>query len=182
MLLNPEIEPRSQLSFAVNAINDGGLFGVGIGEGVIKWRLPDAHTDFIIAVAAEEFGAILCVLIILFFCLITIRSLILLKNQKDFFIKNCGVGAISFFSLQAIINLGVSVRLLPAKGMTLPFISYGGSSLIASGFLMGLLLACTRKGKLILFKNNPNFQSILLKIQSLLLLVELVDICILQNL
>ena len=145
--LNPEIEPRSQLSFAANAINDGGLFGVGIGEGVIKWRLPDAHTDFIIAVAAEEFGAILCVLIILFFCLITIRSLILLKNQKDFFIKNCGVGAISFFSLQAIINLGVSVRLLPAKGMTLPFISYGGSSLIASGFLMGLLLACTRKRK-----------------------------------
>ena len=86
-------------------------------------------------------------LIILFFCLITISSLILLKNQKDFFIKNCGVGAISFFSLQAIINLGVSVRLLPAKGMTLPFISYGGSSLIASGFLMGLLLACTRKRK-----------------------------------
>ena len=79
--------------------------------------------------------------------MITIRSLILLKNQKDFFIKNCGVGAISFFSLQAIINLGVSVRLLPAKGMTLPFISYGGSSLIASGFLMGLLLACTRKRK-----------------------------------
>ena len=145
--LNPEIEPRSQLSFALSAINDGGLFGVGIGEGVIKWRLPDAHTDFIIAVAAEEFGAILCLLIILFFCLITIRSLILLKNQKDFFIKNCGVGAISFFALQAIINLGVSVRLLPAKGMTLPFISYGGSSLIASGFLMGLLLACTRKRK-----------------------------------
>ena len=73
------------------------------------------------------------------------ESFLLLKNQQDFFIRNCGVGAISFFSLQAIINLGVSVRLLPAKGMTLPFISYGGSSLIASGFLMGLLLACTRK-------------------------------------
>ncbi len=143
--LNPEIEPKSQLSFALNAIQDGGLFGVGVGEGVIKWRLPDAHTDFIIAVAAEEYGIILCLLIILFFCLIVIRSFFLLKNQQDFFIRNCGVGAISFFSLQAIINLGVSVRLLPAKGMTLPFISYGGSSLIASGFLMGLLLACTRK-------------------------------------
>ena len=143
--LSPEIEPKSQLSFALNAIQDGGLFGVGVGEGVIKWRLPDAHTDFIIAVAAEEYGIILCLLIILFFCLIVIRSLLLLKNQQDFFIRNCGVGAISFFSLQAIINLGVSVRLLPAKGMTLPFISYGGSSLIASGFLMGLLLACTRK-------------------------------------
>ncbi len=143
--LNPEIEPRSQISFALNAIQDGGLFGVGVGEGVIKWRLPDAHTDFIIAVAAEEYGIILCLLIILFFCLIVMRSLLLLKNQRDFFIRNCGVGAISFFSLQAIINLGVSVRVLPAKGMTLPFISYGGSSLIASGFLMGLLLACTRK-------------------------------------
>ena len=143
--LSPEIEPKSQLSFALNSIQDGGLFGVGVGEGVIKWRLPDAHTDFIIAVAAEEYGIILCLLIILFFCLIVIRSLLLLKNQQDFFIRNCGVGAISFFSLQAIINLGVSVRLLPAKGMTLPFISYGGSSLIASGFLMGLLLACTRK-------------------------------------
>ena len=143
--LNPEIEPRSQLDFALNAIQDGGLFGVGVGEGIIKWRLPDAHTDFIIAVAAEEYGIILCLLIISFFCLIVIRSLFLLKNQTNFFIRNCGVGAISFFSLQAIINLGVSVRLLPAKGMTLPFISYGGSSLIASGFLMGLLLACTRR-------------------------------------
>ena len=81
---------------------------------------------------------------VLLFVLV-IRSFFLLKSQQDFFIRNCGVGAISFFSLQAIINLGVSVRLLPAKGMTLPFISYGGSSLIASGFLMGLLLACTRK-------------------------------------
>ena len=143
--LDPEIEPRSQIGFALNAINDGGLFGVGIGEGVIKWRLPDAHTDFIIAVAAEEYGIILCLLIILFFCVIVSRSMILLKNQGNYFIRNCGVGAISFFALQAIINLGVSSRLLPAKGMTLPFISYGGSSLIASGFLMGLLLACTRK-------------------------------------
>ncbi len=145
--LNPVIEPNSQLSFALNAIRDGGLFGVGVGEGVIKWRLPDAHTDFIIAVAAEEYGILLCLLIIVLFCLILVRSLILLKYQKNFFVRNCGLGAISFFSLQAIINLGVSVRLLPAKGMTLPFISYGGSSLIASGFLMGLLLACTRKRK-----------------------------------
>ena len=143
--LTPELEPRSQLSFALNAIQDGGLFGVGVGEGVIKWRLPDAHTDFIIAVAAEEYGVILCLLIISLFCIIITRSLILLKNQRDFFIRNCGVGAISFFALQAIINLGVSVRLLPAKGMTLPFISYGGSSLLASGLLMGLLLSCTRK-------------------------------------
>ena len=71
-------------SFALNAIQDGGLFGVGVGEGVIKWRLPDAHTDFIIAVAAEEYGIILCLLIILFFCLIVIRSFFLLKNQQIF--------------------------------------------------------------------------------------------------
>ncbi len=143
--LSSDVDPRTQLGFATNAIQEGGLFGVGVGEGVIKWRLPDAHTDFIIAVAAEEYGALICILIILFFIIIVGRSLILLRNERDYFIRNCGVGSVSFFALQAIINLGVSVRLLPAKGMTLPFISYGGSSLIASGFLMGLLLACSRR-------------------------------------
>ena len=143
--LSPDLDPRTQLGFATNSIQEGGLFGVGLGEGVIKWRLPDAHTDFIIAVAAEEYGVLICILIIVFFITIVSRSLIILSSEKDFFIRNCGVGSISFFALQAIINLGVSVRLLPAKGMTLPFISYGGSSLIASGILMGLLLACTRK-------------------------------------
>ena len=143
--LSTDVDPRTQLGFAINSIQEGGLFGVGLGEGVIKWRLPDAHTDFIIAVAAEEYGVLICILIIIFFLIIVGRSLVLLRNEQDFFIRNCGVGSISFFALQAIINLGVSVRLLPAKGMTLPFISYGGSSLIASGFLMGLLLACTRR-------------------------------------
>tara|TARA_B100000902_G_scaffold340961_1_gene344092 strand:- start:3046 stop:4191 length:1146 start_codon:yes stop_codon:yes gene_type:complete len=143
--LSTDVDPRTQLGFAINSIQEGGLFGVGLGEGVIKWRLPDAHTDFIIAVAAEEYGVLICILIIIFFLIIVGRSLVLLRNEQDYFIRNCGVGSISFFALQAIINLGVSVRLLPAKGMTLPFISYGGSSLIASGFLMGLLLACTRR-------------------------------------
>tara|TARA_B100001250_G_scaffold399909_1_gene409830 strand:- start:408 stop:911 length:504 start_codon:yes stop_codon:yes gene_type:complete len=143
--LSPDVDPRTQLGFATNSIQEGGLFGVGLGEGVIKWRLPDAHTDFIIAVAAEEYGVLICILIIIFFIIIVVRSLILLLDERDYFVRNCGVGSISFFAFQAIINLGVSVRLLPAKGMTLPFISYGGSSLIASGFLMGLLLACTRR-------------------------------------
>ena len=143
--LSTNVDPRTQLGFATNAIRDGGLFGVGLGEGVIKWRLPDAHTDFIIAVAAEEYGALVCILIIIFFLIIIVRSLILLRNQHDVFIRNCGVGAVSCFGLQAFVNLGVSVRLLPAKGMTLPFISYGGSSLLASGFLVGLLLALTRQ-------------------------------------
>ena len=143
--LSPDLDPRTQLGFATNSIQEGGLFGVGLGEGVIKWRLPDAHTDFIIAVAAEEYGVLICIVIIIFFIIIVSRSLIILSSERNFFIRNCGVGSISFFALQAIINLGVSVRLLPAKGMTLPFISYGGSSLIASGILMGLLLACTRK-------------------------------------
>ena len=143
--LSPDVDPRTQLGFATNSIQEGGLFGVGLGEGVIKWRLPDAHTDFIIAVAAEEYGVLICILIIIFFIIIVVRSLILLLDERDYFVRNCGVGSISFFAFQAIINLGVSVRLLPAKGMTLPFISYGGSSLIASGCLMGLLLACTRR-------------------------------------
>ena len=151
--LSTDVDPRTQLGFAINSIEEGGLFGVGLGEGVIKWRLPDAHTDFIIAVAAEEYGVLICILIIIFFLIIVGRSLVLLRNEQDYFIRNCGVGSISFFALQAIINLGVSVRLLPAKGMTLPFISYGGSSLIASGFLMGLLLACTRRRSVVNVRN-----------------------------
>ncbi len=142
--LSPDVDPRTQLGFATNSIQEGGLFGVGLGEGVIKWRLPDAHTDFIISVAAEEYGVIICIIIIMFFIIIVSRSILLLSSERNYFVRNCGVGCISFFAMQSIINLGVSVRLLPAKGMTLPFISYGGSSLIASGFLMGLLLACTR--------------------------------------
>lgn len=143
--LNPDVDPRTQLGFATNAIQEGGIFGVGVGEGSVKWSLPDAHTDFIIAVAAEEYGLVLVFLIIALFLTITFRSLMRLIRERDPFVRLAGVGLASLLSMQALINLGVAVRLLPAKGMTLPFVSYGGSSLLAAGVMMGFLLALTRR-------------------------------------
>jgi len=143
--LNPEIDPTSQIGFATNAIQEGGYFGVGVGEGSVKWSLPDAHTDFIIAVAAEEYGLVLVFIIIALFLTITIRSLYRLTRERDPFVRLAGVGLASLLSMQALINLGVAVRLLPAKGMTLPFVSYGGSSLLAAGIMLGFLLALTRR-------------------------------------
>jgi cell division protein FtsW len=142
--LSPEIDPRTQLGYATNAIQEGGFFGVGVGEGQVKWSLPDAHTDFIIAVAAEEYGLVLVVAIIGLFAVVVIRSLARLMRERDPFIRLAGTGLACTFGVQAIINMGVAVRLLPAKGMTLPFVSYGGSSLIAGGILVGMLLAFTR--------------------------------------
>ena len=143
--LSPDVDPRTQLGFATNAIQEGGLFGVGVGEGQVKWSLPDAHTDFIIAVAAEEYGLILVLCIIFLYAGIVLRSLLRLVRERDPFIRLAGTGLVCMFGVQAMINMGVAVRLLPAKGMTLPFVSYGGSSVIASGIAIGMLLAFTRK-------------------------------------
>ncbi len=142
--LSPDIDPRTQLGYATNAIQEGGFFGVGVGEGQVKWSLPDAHTDFIISVAAEEYGLLLVVLIILLFTWIVLASLIRLLRETDAFNRLAGSGLVAMFGIQAIINVGVAVRLLPAKGMTLPFVSYGGSSIIAMGITVGMLLALTR--------------------------------------
>jgi cell division protein FtsW len=142
--LNPEVDPTTQLGYATNAIREGGLFGVGLGEGQVKWSLPDAHTDFIIAVAAEEYGLILVLIIIALYAGIVLRSLARLMRERDPFIRLAGCGLVAMFGVQAMINIGVAVRLLPAKGMTLPFVSYGGSSLIAGGIALGMILAFTR--------------------------------------
>ncbi len=142
--LNPEIDPRSQIGYATNAIQEGGFLGVGVGEGQVKWTLPDAHTDFIIAVAAEEYGLILVLLIIALYATIVVRSLFRLMRERDPFVRLAGTGLACIFGVQAMINMGVAVRLLPAKGMTLPFVSYGGSSVIAAGITVGMLLALTR--------------------------------------
>jgi cell division protein FtsW len=142
--LSADIDPRTQIGYATNAIQEGGFFGVGVGEGQVKWSLPDAHTDFIIAVAAEEYGLVLVLVIIALFAIIAVRSLIRLMAERDIFTRLAGTGLVVVFGAQAMINMGVAVRLLPAKGMTLPFVSYGGSSLIAGGILVGMLLALTR--------------------------------------
>ncbi|HAM91674.1 MAG: putative lipid II flippase FtsW [Marinovum sp.] len=142
--LYPDFDPTSQLGYATNAIREGGILGVGVGEGQVKWSLPDAHTDFIIAVAAEEFGLIMVLFIIVLYLIIVVRTLLRLMRERDPFIRLAGTGLACIFGVQAFINLGVAVRLLPAKGMTLPFVSYGGSSLIAGGIAVGMLLAFTR--------------------------------------
>ncbi|MEM8538093.1 MAG: putative lipid II flippase FtsW [Pseudomonadota bacterium] len=142
--LSPDLDPTTQLGYATNAIREGGFFGVGVGEGQVKWSLPDAHTDFIIAVAAEEYGLVCVLVIIALYSVVVVRSLLRLMKERDVFIRLAGTGLICVFGAQAMINMGVAVRLLPAKGMTLPFVSYGGSSLIAGGIAVGMLLAFTR--------------------------------------
>lgn len=142
--LSPDVDPTTQLGYATNAIREGGFFGVGLGEGQVKWSLPDAHTDFIIAVAAEEYGLVLVLIILALYATIVVRSLLRLMRERDPFIRLAGTGLACMFGVQALINIGVAVRLLPAKGMTLPFVSYGGSSLIAGGLAVGMLLAFTR--------------------------------------
>ena len=142
--LAAEVDPRTQIGYATNAIQEGGFFGVGVGEGSVKWSLPDAHTDFIIAVAAEEYGLILVIAILALYATVVVRSLLRLREERDPFIRIAGTGLACAFGVQALINMGVAVRLLPAKGMTLPFVSYGGSSVIASGIAVGMLLALTR--------------------------------------
>jgi cell division protein FtsW len=142
--LTADVDPRSQIGYATNAIQEGGFFGVGVGQGQVKWTLPDAHTDFIIAVAAEEYGLILVLVIIALYCTVVVRSLMRLTRERDPFVRLAGTGLACIFGVQAMINIGVAVRLLPAKGMTLPFVSYGGSSVIAAGITVGMLLALTR--------------------------------------
>jgi cell division protein FtsW len=143
--LSSDVDPLTQIGYATNAIQEGGFLGVGLGNGQVKWTLPDAHTDFIIAVAAEEFGLILCVVIMALYLTVVVRSLLRLVRERDPFIRLAGTGLAVLLGMQSMINMGVAVRLLPAKGMTLPLISYGGSSLIAAAIGLGMLLAMTRK-------------------------------------
>ncbi len=139
------IEPTSQMGLVEQAIHSGGFLGVGAGNGKIKWSLPDAHTDFIIAVAIEEFGLIVFIIIVTLYVIILLRTLSRLLIERNPFLLLVGLGLLTIIQTQALINLGVAARLLPTKGMTLPFISYGGSSMVAMGILMGLLLNVTRR-------------------------------------
>ncbi len=139
------IEPTSQMGLVEQAIHSGGFLGVGAGNGKIKWSLPDAHTDFIIAVAIEEFGLIVFIIILTLYVIILLRTLSRLLIERNPFLLLVGLGLLTIIQTQTLINLGVAARLLPTKGMTLPFVSYGGSSMVAMGILMGLLLNVTRR-------------------------------------
>jgi cell division protein FtsW len=143
--ISPETGDTFQVDRALDSILRGGWFGRGPGEGMVKRVLPDAHTDFIFAVAAEEFGILACLLLVLVFALIVFRGLSASTKAHDPFVRLAGAGLVVLFGVQAVINMSVNLNLIPAKGMTLPFISYGGSSMIAIAFGMGLLLAFTRR-------------------------------------
>jgi cell division protein FtsW len=134
-----------QTETAMEAFVRGGWFGSGPGEGIAKRRLPDAHTDFIFAVTGEEFGIIVCLALLALFALIVLRGLFLAQRNEDTFCRLASTGLVMMFGLQAAINMAVNVQLVPAKGMTLPFISYGGSSLISLALGMGFLMALTRR-------------------------------------
>lgn len=142
--LNPASGDTFQIDTALDAFRTGGLFGRGPGEGIVKQILPDAHTDFIFAVAGEEFGLIVCLFLAGLFAFVVLRGLSRLSRENDLFIVLAAGGLLVMFGLQAVINIGVNLNLLPSKGMTLPFISYGGSSLLALAIAMGMVLAMTR--------------------------------------
>ena len=134
-----------QVDTALQSILSGGWFGRGPGEGVYKRILPDAHTDFVFAVTGEEFGMIACMGLIVFFAFIVLRGLTLASRNPDPFCRFTAAGLTIMFGVQSWINMAVNLRAMPAKGMTLPFISYGGSSMLALAVGMGMILSLTRR-------------------------------------
>ncbi|HUI19945.1 MAG TPA: putative peptidoglycan glycosyltransferase FtsW [Methylocella sp.] len=134
-----------QVDTALDSFLSGGWFGKGPGEGTIKRILPDAHTDFIFAVTGEEFGVLACVLIVSIFAFIVLRGLFMAVRNEDPFCRLAAAGLVMLFGIQSAINMAVNLHLMPAKGMTLPFISYGGSSLLSLALAIGFLIAVTRK-------------------------------------
>lgn len=143
--LDPASNENYQVSKSLMAFENGGFYGRGPGEGTVKQVLPDSHTDFIFAVAGEEFGAIVCLIIAAIFAFIVIRGLLKILKEEDQYVLLAVTGLLSQFGLQAMINMGVTLNLLPTKGMTLPFISYGGSSTLAIAMGIGMLLAFTKR-------------------------------------
>jgi cell division protein FtsW len=143
--LDPAAGNSYQVMTALQAFHNGGLFGRGPGEGRVKAVLPDAHTDFIMAVAGEEFGLVLCLFVVGLFGFVVLRGFARMLAEESLFVLLAASGLLVQFGLQAIINLASTLRMVPTKGMTLPFISYGGSSTLALALGMGMMLALTRK-------------------------------------
>jgi cell division protein FtsW len=143
--MNPASGDTFQVDTAVESFFRGGWFGQGPGEGTVKRILPDAHADFVFAVAAEEFGIVLCLVLASLFAFIVLRALAKAMRNDDAFARFSIAGLAILFGAQSAINMAVNLALIPAKGMTLPFISYGGSSMISLAYGMGMLLAFTRE-------------------------------------
>ena len=143
--LDPSAGDNYQVERSLEAFMNGGLFGRGPGEGTVKRVLPDAHSDFVFAVAGEELGLLACLMIVALFSFVVLRGFTRALQENNLFIMLAASGLLVQFGLQAAVNMASALRLIPAKGMTLPFISYGGSSLLSTGLTIGLLLALTRR-------------------------------------
>ena len=152
--LDPKAGNNFQSEKALEAIRQGGLTGQGMGEGILKDKVPEAHTDYIIAVISEEFGAVFVLFIVIIFLFIGYKVLNRVFVENDEFLKLALVGLVSLLIIQTFIHIGVNSRLLPTTGMTLPFLSYGGSSLIGSSIIAGIILNFTRKDSTRYFKNE----------------------------
>lgn len=143
--MDPASGDTFQVDTAMESFSNGGWFGLGPGEGIAKRSLPDSHTDFVFAVGAEEFGILLCLALLALFAFIVIRALARAYATEDLFARFAASGLAILFGIQAAINMAVNLHLIPAKGMTLPFISYGGSSMVSLAYSVGMLLALTRQ-------------------------------------
>jgi cell division protein FtsW len=155
--LDPASGDTFQVDTAIESFVRGGWLGRGPGEGTVKRILPDSHADFVFAVAAEEFGIVLCLLLAALFAFIVLRALLHALRTEDPFVRFATAGLAMLFGIQSAINMAVNIHLIPAKGMTLPFISYGGSSLISLAFGMGMLLALTRGRPRAEMLGNPGY-------------------------
>jgi len=154
IFLDPKAGDNFQSQKALEAIRQGGLTGQGMGEGILKDKVPDAYTDYMIAVISEEFGAIIVLFIVIIFLLIGYKVLNKVFSGNDEFLKLTLVGLVSLLIIQTFIHIGVNSRLFPTTGMTLPFLSYGGSSLIGSSIIAGIILNFTRKDSTRYLKNE----------------------------
>jgi cell division protein FtsW len=143
--LDPSAGDSFNITIALESFSRGGWFGQGPGEGTVKRILPEAHTDFVFAVAAEEFGVVLCLALLAVVSFVVLRALAKAMHTDDPFVRFAASGLAMLFGMQAAINMAVNLHLMPAKGMTFPFVSYGGSSMISMAFGMGMLLALTRE-------------------------------------
>ena len=143
--LDPAAGDNYQVSRALEAFGNGGFLGRGAGEGRVKDVLPDAHADFVFAVMGEEFGMMICLVVLFIFAFIVMRGLLRLLGENDEFVILGAAGLVTSFGLQSFVNMASSLSLIPTKGMTLPFVSYGGSSVLAVALGMGMLLGLTRR-------------------------------------
>lgn len=143
--MNPDVGDTYQVERALDAFQNGGMFGTGLGQGTVKEQIPDAHADFIFAVAGEELGLLLCLVLLGTIAFIVLRGLWRSTQGPTLFVTLASAGLVMQFAVQSLVNIGSSLHLLPTKGMTLPFVSYGGSSMIAMALGMGMLIALTRR-------------------------------------